>query len=236
MKFNELYNKLNKLSIIKEDPDSAYIQIKTPEGEDFEIKTGYDDKNAVTFITFKDAIFYTTEFYHGTLMTAIHYQYLLRDNSNSSSIYSIGEISEEDRQEYLDNFGDETGYYSRGSTLKKHPDAIQGRIWPDKKLTVLSIWNQIGRLKPKDVSLIKQLAQKLKADPDKIYIELGQDRSTVNLNDLYKSEEPVPENDFDLDKIHLASPEVKKQQLLKMGARPKAPVDIRQKQQQRQGD
>ena len=235
MKFNELYNKLNKLSIIKEDPDSAYVQIKTPEGEDFEIKTGYNDMNAVTFITFKDAIFYTTEFYHGTLMSLIHNIYLKKETALHPLIYSIGEISEEDRQEYIEKFGDETGYY-RGSILQKHPDAIQGRIWPDKKLTVLSIWNYIGYLKPKDVSLIKQLAQKLKADPDKIYIELGQDRGTVNLNDLYKSKEPVPEHDFDLDKIHLASPEVKKQQLLKMGARPKSPVDIRQKQQQRQGD
>jgi hypothetical protein len=234
MTFHELYNKLNKLDIITEDPDNAYVSITTPDGITINKKCDYDDNNAVTFITFKDAIFYTTACYHGRLMSVIHHQYLLRDDP-CTYVHAIGEISEEDRQEYIEQFKDVEGYY-RGSTLEKHPDAIQGRIWIDKNICIVAMWNKIGNIKPKDVFLIKQMVQKHKADPDNIYLELGNDKSSVNLNDLYKSKEPFPEHDFDLDKIHLTSPEVKKQMLLKQGARPKAPLDIRQKQQRLQGD
>jgi GNAT superfamily N-acetyltransferase len=219
MNFQELYN------LIHESPDNAEFWIPT-QGLKDHIEVDYEAEEAYTFIIFKGQLFYayTSDYYHGEMMHNIA-AYFLGDTYLPSDIYKIGKISDKD----LENFQlKEQRIWNRSSLLSAYPDVIQGRSWYGDRGGLISVWNDIKYITPEYVQLIKQFIKKI-YDKDQVYLEAGHENSIL-IDTLLHNIKPEIKNNFDTSVVHLAPPEKKREMLLKMGAKPKIPLDLKQRQ------
>lgn len=239
MKFNELYSRLTKCGVILENPDSGNFSVPNDDGTGtvnmppLTFATG----EAITFVVMDDAIFYglTDHVYHGTLCDVIN-KFFKNGYMDDDDIKRIGRVSDK-RRDAFSSVYKYNDYISRSDVLLYSPDIIQGRLWYHDGYSLISIWNSLDKITPKNVRGIKNMVKAEGHDTEKIYVEVNNDNPSININELLNPDRnKVPKTAFDSSILHIASPDVKKQQLLKMGARPKSPLDIRHKQQQRQGD
>jgi hypothetical protein len=241
MKFNELYSRLKKYDVILEHPDTAYFRIVNNKGL-VEIDDTFSyASEACTYVIMGDVMFYANSdaMYHGELITTIKKFFFDKgDDLSPQNIYSIGTMSDDDVIEYqhkLMPLKHISRGGMRGNMLSLCPEVIQGRMWHSGKYTLVSVWNKMDRMTPKDIKLLKDLTARRNKDPDKVYMDMGEDNPSININDLLKPKQDATMPYFDPTIVHLADPKNKRELLLKQGARPKIPLDIRDKQ-QRQGD
>lgn len=221
MNFKELY------SLIHEDPDSAEFWIPNL-GNREHIETSYEDEESYTFIIFKGQLFYaySSDYWHGQMMTAIA-NYYLGEYDLPDDIGKIGKISDKELEAF--QLRELRSGWSRGTLLREYPDVIQGRSWYGDRGGLISIWNDVKYITPEYVQLIKEFIKKV-YNKDVVYLEVEGGEDSILIDTLLHKIKPEIKNNFDINTVHLAPPEKKREMLLKMGVKPKAPLDLKQRQ------
>ena len=226
MNFKELY------SLIFESPDTAEFQGIPIDGHKRRISKSYTE-NSYTFIILGGAIVYseTHNNYHGPLMRTVA-NYILDNKAilnggalHTLGIKQIGNISES----FLDEFRERGNReWNRTSLLQIYPEVIQGRAWAEKDCCLVSIWNDLKYFSLEERAITKRFTKEA-FKTDNVYLEIENDES-IPIDSPTNVNKPDPQNNFDINTVHLAPPEKKREMLLKQGARPKAPLDLKQRQ------
>lgn len=218
--------------LLKENPDYAIFNI---DGE--KIDTDYLEKN-YTFIILDYAVFFTPEHYHRSLLSIVKEYLKLKAKSilKNASIIQFGQVREFFEQEFAKTFGDDE-IITRIKMLNLFPQQLLGRLWIKNikgvDYMLVTIWNDYKNYNLKNLDLIKWMAEYFDIkDSERIIFEINKDESKT-LSEMISSVEgsslkgQSTSADTSGNKpVHELPPEQKKQALIKMGAKPKTPLDF----------
>lgn len=215
--------------LVKEDPEGVTL----PKGF-----VNYFDNDSITFCLIDNFYVYSDSYTHESILLSLfeNFEYakpfpeaikvigFIRDVKKKAKFTKV--FREKMTSAWVPLYPDAEDKFvlMRQDSLKYIPDLILGRLWTNRK--VISFWNttaNVFKQKNKIIEFISRLKMKpyeFTYDVDNNLIDFQNFASGIN--------QP---QEIDRAKIHTLSPEKKGEELKKMGAVPKTPIDIRIKQQ-----
>lgn len=229
MNFKQFY-------LLKEDPDYALFNFQNQS-----VEIDYSEKH-YTFVVLDDCIFFTSTLYHGEFLYIIK-NYLISNFSETilknNKVIKFGEVRKPVAEKFLEKF-EKSNRISRGSMLQVFPEQLLGRAWTKdingENYLLVTIWNDQKYYTLKNLDLIKWMAEFLNVnDSEKIMFETN-DKQSKNLVEMISDvnyvllKGTVASADSSGQKpVHELPPEQKKAALIKMGAKPKTPLNLKDK-------
>lgn len=226
MNFKQFY-------LLKENPDYAQFLVKGVK---------YDacyDEDSHTFVILDECLFFSSRHYHGNLLEVI-IEYFNRNFNQKiltdQKIIKLGQISSSFASSFLQKL-EGRNYIFRSDMLRYFPNQLLGRTWikqsDDKKYFLTSVWNENKYYNVKNLNLIKRLAEYFDVvNDDNILFEISTEKTKTLLEMMTSLQNNGLTGKSDsadktgLKPVHELPPEQKRDALIKMGAKPKTPLNL----------
>jgi hypothetical protein len=217
---------------LNEDPDVVGGYNREVEGDPYAStalkgsrEPTYGDDDSVTFALFNNFNLYSfdSSATHGDL-----YQNFTPYKNQQVYVQNSGVLSEKDKNKI--NHVIAIDGTDRAAFLRQMPEVIQGRLWTDSR--IISFWNNVAQISVRKNDIIDFIKMDIKLRPEKFQYEIRNVLYSYDdfLSGRYKDVTPHVFPKFDPGAIHTLSPDKKAEFLKSMGAVPKTPIPLADKQ------